>query len=192
MLFRKEGNKVYIKYNKENHKGYFFGIISICVFGISVIKYFENITFESNFLNEYMKSNFVRIILIIGIIVFFIVSIMNKIFYSDYEYYLDLKDENIHLVNGIWKFKEEHIINFDKIKKIVIIKTKEIIGRNENSIDIYKIDIYDESLNAYEIYNSSDYEAIQKITLWLNSIIKKEIIEKINIYDYEGFRKRIK
>jgi hypothetical protein len=190
MYFEREGNKIFLKQNKENHMGYITGIIAIGIFCIFLINYFKGIKFDNDILDNFIHSDFFRIIFSIIIGVFIIISILNKLFYSDYSYYINLDENNINIINGRWKFKEEYIIEFEKIKNIVIIKSNQVDYRNKTKVEIYKIDIYDNELNAYELYDSTNYEIISKIASWLQSITKKEIIEKTNIDDYEGFRKR--
>jgi hypothetical protein len=191
MLLEKDGNKIYIKYYKENYIGYISGIIMTVLFGIFLITGFDKINLGNKLLDNVLHNSFIKSLFIIGVIIFIIISMLNKIFYSDYNYYIDLMENNIHLIRGKWKFKNDNIINIKNIKKIVILKTEESVNKYGKAIDLYKIDLYDNELNAYEIYDDYNYPVIVEMVKELNKIIDSEILEKIDVNDYEGFRKRI-
>jgi hypothetical protein len=190
VALRKEGNKIFIKYNKENHIGYFSKVISVGVSCGIIIGYYNRFNSKFKWLNMALQSSFIKISLIIGVIIFMIISIMDKLFYSDFNYYLDLETKKIHLINGRWKFRKEEIIDFENIKNIVIIKTQYLKTKYKTG-DMYKIDLYDRELNAYEIFDSINYNHIKKVAMKIQNTINSEIIERINVNDYEGFRKRI-
>jgi hypothetical protein len=191
MLLEKEVNKIYIKYNKENYFGYLSGIISIGIAVIFFIKYYGEINFKTRWINDLIHGTFFRTLFIIGIITFIIISIIDKLFFKDYNYYLDLQDNKIHLINGRWKFKDEVTIDFGIIRNILITKSEEMVNRYGKTVDKYKIDIYDNELNAYEILNDYDYTIIINIAKELSEILVTEIIERTDINNYEEFRRRI-
>jgi hypothetical protein len=191
MLLEKEGNRIYIKYNKENYFGYLSGIISIGIAVIFFIKYYEEINLKTRWINDLIHGTFFRTLFIIGIITFIIISIIDKLFFKDYNYYLDLQDNKIHLINGRWKFKDEVTIDFGIIRNILITKTVEMVNRYGKTVDRYKIDIYDNELNAYEILNDYNYTIIINKAKELSEILVTEIIERTDINNYEEFRRRI-
>jgi hypothetical protein len=191
VLLKKYKNKIYIKYNKENHAGYLSAIISVGFLAYLFINNFNKIQFNNKWLDDYIHSNFIKVLFIIGLIIFIVISIMNKIFYSDYNYYIDLEEKKMHLINGRWKFKTENIIKLDEIKYMVIIRSEIIVGRYGKKMDKYKIDIYDCELNAYEIFDSMNYGFTLKIANKINDILNTEILKMTDINNYEGFRKRI-
>jgi hypothetical protein len=66
-----------------------------------------------------------------------------------------------------------------------------VIGDDGNKIYSYQIDIYDNELNAYEIYVLQEYDMANDIANKIKQIVGVELIDWSHIENYEGFRKRI-
>ncbi|GHU74004.1 hypothetical protein FACS189450_14510 [Spirochaetia bacterium] len=190
MALRKKGDIIGIKYYKENYTGYFSRIISIGIACGIIIKYYNRFNSKYEWVNMALHSNLIKALLIIGLVLFIIFSIMNTLFGSDFNYYMDLETNKIHLINGKWKFRSEEIIDFENVKSIIIRKTEYMETRYKKG-DIYKIDLYDKELNAYEIFDSINFSYIKKVANDIQKITNAEIIEMIDIINYEEFKRRI-
>jgi hypothetical protein len=216
-MLKRINNKVYIKHKNEKISGYFLAILSAGILCIGIIDYFNKITeinfenkgfsmllendyleggfikilFENKWVVLFLQSSLAKILLTIGLIIFFVIFIIKIFFTQNYDYHIDIEEKRIHLINGKWKFGKEIILDFNEIKSIIIVHfvTKEDTT-NEESYE-YKIDIYDIELNAYEIYDHSEYEITREIAFEIGEILNIEVIDKADVENYEGFRQRV-
>jgi len=188
-MLEKDGEITYIKYKDVNYLKNVFSIISLIILCFFVSMFFSKIESEYVWLNIVLQSYLAKIILITGIIIFLGISIPDILFYSNYDYHINIKTKKIHLINGRRKYKKEIILDFEQIKNIVLFKC---VNTGEGR-DIYtfKIDIYDNELNAYEIYESKMYVMVKKIALEIEKITKIKMIDRTDIDNYEGFIKRL-
>jgi hypothetical protein len=189
-MFKKQDDKLYLKYKNVNYAGYISAIVSLILLCVFIIRYFDRLNSNYKWVNMFLQSGFTRILLITGIMVFILISITNILFYSNYDYHINKKTKSIHLINGRWKFREEIVIGFSQIKNIVLIRCAETAA-DYGKTYIYKIDIYDNELNAYEIYDSKNYDIMNNLATGIGKIVKSEVIDRTDIENYEGFKKRI-
>jgi len=188
-MLRKDGEKIYIKYARKDFNQYVFSIISIIISGIVIFLFLNNIETAYKGLNIALRSNFLKIFFIIGIIIYFIISITDILFFSNYDYHINTRTKNIYLINGRWKHKKEIILNFENIKYIVLFEYVEL--EEDKKYQIFKIDIYDYELNAYEIYEHKNYNIIREMALEIKKYTNIEINDRTDVENYEGFRQRI-
>jgi hypothetical protein len=201
-MLEKEGDKIYIKkYRKNKFITYFFIIVSIIIMVILCISIFTydfnkgislgNIVLKIDFglFHSLLQNNFTKIILSICVISFIGIFIMNNLFYGDCDYYINIVTRKIHYLDGNWKFRKEIILEFEKIKSIILIENMEMQEGGKSYS--YQIDIYDNELNAYKINVFSDYDMANKIAKKIGEIMGKEVIDWTHIENYEGYIKRI-
>jgi hypothetical protein len=131
-----------------------------------------------------------KILLIIFIIVFLLISLFDLIFYSNCDYHINNKTKTVHFITGKWKFKKEIILNFEQIKNIVLYKNVER-SETEDGITKYKIDLYDNELNAYEIFESTNFDKISMIATGIEKVTKIKVDDCTDVENYEGYIKRI-
>jgi hypothetical protein len=137
----------------------------------------------------FLQNNFMKAVLSICIISAFVIFNINNLFYGDCDYYMDTAARKVCYVNGKWKFKKEIIVEFENIKNIVLIENME---RGEGgNIYSYQIDIYDNELNAYKIYDFNKYDMADNIAKKIAKITGVEVIDWSHVENYEGYRKRI-
>jgi hypothetical protein len=186
---KEKENKIYIQYKRENIICSIFSFVLLIFLCVFIIINFNNFEPEDNFTNMFIQNNLIKILIITGTLIFVGIFIIRIIFYSNCDYYLDIKNKKIHLINGTWKFKNEIILEFDQIKNIVLIESAELgeVGK----IYTFKIDFYDNELNAYEILKNKNYDIVKNIADKISKIINVEIIDWSHIENYEGYRKRI-
>ena len=140
-------------------------------------------------MNIFLQNRLTKILLIVGIVIFLCISIFNILFYSNYDYHINIQTNTIHFINGNWKFKNEIILDFANIKNIVLIQT--VIDGEDGKIYSYQIDIYDNELNAYEINKNNNYNEIEALSTRIGKILNAEVIDRTQTENYEGFKKRI-
>jgi hypothetical protein len=204
MILEKEGNKLYIK--KHRKSKFIVSFFTIFLMFIMVILCLIIFTYDNNknelhigvfifkidfgLFNYLLQNDFGKIILTICVICIFGLYIINYLFSGNCDYYIDVIERKIYYLDGKWKFKRTIIIDFENIKNIVLIENM-IIGYEGKKIYSYRIDIYDNELNAYEIYVFKDYDTANNIANKIGKIIGIEVNDWSHIENYEGFRKRI-
>ena len=188
-MLTKDGDIIYIKRFHKSFWDYTFSIlltILLCVFAIFI---FNNYKSDYKPVNIVLQSTFLKILMIIGILIFLRIKITDILFYSNYDYHINIKTKRIYLKNGRWKYKKEIILDFAQIKYILLLEYVEEIEGRKNYI--FKIDIYDNELNAYEIYESISCDIIAKVALDIKKYTNIEILDKTDTENYEGYRQRI-
>jgi len=204
MILEKEGNKIYIKKHRKSR--FIVSLFTIILISIMIILCIIIFTYDNN-KNEFHISSFIlevdfglfnyllqnssgKIILTICVICIFGLYIINYLFSGNCDYYIDIIDRKIYYLDGKWKFKRKIIIEFENIKNIVIIENM-VIRDEGKKIYSYRIDLYDNELNAYEIYVFKDYDMAYNIANKIGKIIGVEINDWSHIENYEGLKKRI-
>ena len=180
-FLEKKGSKIYFNYQKESTPlGYFLSVAGAMTVAILICLYIWS--------KEEINS-FIKIILSCCVIVFMILSVLNNIFFSNYDYHINLITRKIIFSNGRLKHKKEIVLDFEQIKNIVLIEKME--NTEGGAFYWYQIDIYDNDLNAYKICSDTDHDKINKVALEIKNIIEAEIVDWTHIENYEGFRKRL-
>ena len=188
-MLEKNGNIIYLKNIKTNIFRNVFLIILLLILCVFVFYIFNNFTTEYDWMNIFLEQKITKIILIIGIIILLYIFIFNILFYNNYDYHINIQTNKIYFINGNWKFKKEIILEFSQIKNIVLIET--VIEGEGSKIYCYQIDIYDNELNAYEIYKNKNYDEIKNISMKISKLLNIEVIDWTHIENYEGYKKRI-
>jgi hypothetical protein len=162
-------DKIYLKEAKCPKEAYIIPIIS---FGSYCIYFVLRELNREN--NPWTVRN--TIFFVIG---GFIIFIIRTIFTDNSSIYADTLKKSI--IFEAWNNKNIVNIKYDEVKIIVVLKS---------SNKKYSIDIYDNELNAYECFNSENYEHIISVAKTLGNEINVKIEENIHILNYEGFKQR--
>jgi hypothetical protein len=184
--------------------GYVFAIIPVGIVCMGLISYFDKLReldfgnellalfadnfilkmlFEHQWLVALLRSSVAKILLIMGIILFFVISVIKLFFTQNYDYHIDMETEKVYLRNGTWKLRKEVILDFNEIKSIVLvhyIHHEMTEDNNRVATDAYKIELYDNAENAYAVYDNPDYDDAKKIALEIGEIINREVIDSVN------------
>ena len=188
-MLKKNGNIIYLKLKKGNFFGTIISIILLLIFCIILYYIYTKSTSEYIWMNMFLQNKLTKILFIIGIIIFVFISIFNILFYNNYDYHINLQTRKIYFINGKWKYKKEIILDFTQIKNIVLIET--VIQGEDGKIYTYQIDMYDNDLNAYEIYKNKKFDEVKNISKKISEILNVEVIDWTHIENYEGYKKRV-
>ena len=189
MVFEKNGNIIYLKYVKKNILRNIISIILLIISCIFIFISFNNYSSEYSWMNIFLQHRLTKILLIVGIMIFLCISIFDILFYSNYDYHINIQTNTLHFINGNWKYKNEIILDFADIKNIVLIQT--VVDGENGKIYSYQIDIYDNKLNAYEICKNNNYDEIESLSTKIGKILNAEVIDCTQTENYEGYIKRI-
>jgi len=164
----------------------------IFTYNVNKEKYIGTLHLEIDFglLNSLLQNNFGKAVLAICVTGSIGIFMVNNLFYGNCDYYIDTATGKIYYSNGKWKFKKEIILEFEKIKNVVLIENMTMDKEGDKSYS-YQIDIYDNELNAYKVYDFSDYDTANNIANRIGLITGVEVIDWTHIENYEGFIKRV-
>ena len=191
MVFEMEYDRVfYIKHKRKNFIGYFFSIVPLLMLCIFLLVNIFKMGSHYELLDRFFQNGIMKIVLTICIMVFLVFSVLNTLFFSNCDYYINPKTKRVYLIDGLWKFRQEVVLHFKQLKYIVIIQNVDLLSGYGDRCT-YSIDIYDNELNAYEVCRSKNYNGINKTAVWIGNLTRVEVIDRSRIKNYEGFKRRI-
>ena len=188
-MLERKGNLIYLKYIKKNIFENILSIILLLIFCILAYIIFNISTSEYDWINIFLQNKITKIIFIVGIVIFLYITIYNIIFYNNCDYHINMQTNKIYFINGNRKYKKEIVLDFIQIKNIILVET--IIEGEGGKIYTYQIDLYDNELNAYEIYKNKNYDETKNISTKIGELVNAEVIDWTHIENYEGYKKRV-
>jgi hypothetical protein len=189
-MLDRENNKVYIKYRKSSWAESTAVILYTGAAGIGIVRrYFEKGA-QNELADIFFKSGLTLVILGAALFIGFIIFMVNTLFSSDINFFIDLNRRKLVLIQGKRPFKSEINLDFGEIREIVLVRTKFTVKKYKSEYK-YIIDIYDRQLNAYECYDETDFDIIQNTANEIGRIFNVGVLDKTDTDDYEGFIKRV-
>jgi hypothetical protein len=167
-MLNSDDNRIYLKEEKKTINKTILAIIGMGILCINI--YFRQI-------NNVDNEKYLLVFIIVCLVIFIFRNLLTRNFYT---IFIDTIKNEIVFQQGNKKNKVEIKIPYDKIKEINIVKyTKK-----------FTIDIYDNELNAYECFDTDNYEDVLLTANEIEQILNIKIDDKTEEINYEGFKVR--